>query len=84
MTKKSANPILSRRETLRLLGAAGTTAIVGWAGQPALRLLSNGRNNSTVAASAMVAPQQSCVVRPQLTEGPYFVDEKLNFTRPVE
>jgi protocatechuate 3,4-dioxygenase beta subunit len=63
---------------LRLIGAAGATAIVGWAGQPALRLLSNGRNNSTVAASAMAAPQQSCVVRPQLTEGPYFVDEKLN------
>jgi protocatechuate 3,4-dioxygenase beta subunit len=73
--KKSANPLLSRRETLRLIGAAGATAIVGWASQPALRRLSN---NSTVAASTLVAPQQSCVVRPQLTEGPYFVDEKLN------
>jgi len=25
-----------------------------------------------------VSPQQNCVVKPQLTEGPYFVDERLN------
>jgi protocatechuate 3,4-dioxygenase beta subunit len=81
VTKKSAKSLLSRRETLRLIGAAGATAMVGWAGQPALRLLSNGKHNASVEASSLaglVAPQQSCVVRPQLTEGPYFVDEKLN------
>ena len=57
------------------MGAAGATAIVGWAGAPALKFGSRG---SVAEAASMVSPQQSCVVRPQLTEGPYFVDEKLN------
>jgi protocatechuate 3,4-dioxygenase beta subunit len=73
--KKRSTDLLSRRQTLRLMGAAGATALVGWAGAPAMRLLPTGKR---VEAAGMFAPQQSCVVRPQLTEGPYFVDEKLN------
>ncbi len=71
--KKVSNHSISRRDTLRLIGAAGATALVGWAGRPAMKFLPSGAGSSSVSASAL-----SCVVRPQLTEGPYFVDEKLN------
>src|SRR5258708_29588108 len=33
---------------------------------------------ATAAATAVAATVPSCIVRPALTEGPYFVDEKLN------
>jgi protocatechuate 3,4-dioxygenase beta subunit len=53
---------LTRRELLGLLGAAGATALTG-AGQ---------------AAAALPLPGQlDCVVTPQQTEGPYFVDTRL-------
>ncbi len=54
--------ILSRREALALIGAAGAAgagALVGW--------------SDPVQAQAM-----PCVVVPQHMEGPYFVEEKLN------
>ena len=58
---------LTRRELLKMsLGSAGLLATAGvekWALAPA-------------AIAATAAP--SCVVRPEQTEGPYFVDEKLN------
>ena len=73
MNNRSKHSI-SRRETLRLMGAAGATALVGWASAPSMRFLPTGK----VEAAGMFSPQQTCVVRPQLTEGPYFVDEKLN------
>jgi protocatechuate 3,4-dioxygenase beta subunit len=62
--KLMTNRRFSRRETFRLIGAAGATALVGptIAGKP--------------AAAQDAGP--SCVVTPALTEGPYFVDEKLN------
>ena len=64
---------MSRRRTLRLLGAAGGTAIVGLIAEPAAEFLPLTRSSSVVNAAAL-----DCIVRPQLTEGPYFVDEKLN------
>jgi protocatechuate 3,4-dioxygenase beta subunit len=76
--------ILSRREVLSLIG--GTTLLAACA--PAT--LSAPAATTTVAAAATAAPTTagtaaastvvlpSCVVRPALTEGPYFVDEKLN------
>jgi len=73
MTKKSSKNVISRRETLRLLGAAGATALVGWRGERATGIWPTAGRSSVVNASAL-----SCVVRPQLTEGPYFVDERLN------
>jgi protocatechuate 3,4-dioxygenase beta subunit len=57
--------ILSRREVFALLGAAGA---VGAAGV----LFARGRSVSTVAAQV-----PACVVRPEVTEGPYYVDEDL-------
>jgi protocatechuate 3,4-dioxygenase beta subunit len=71
--RRTQQGLLSRRETLRLLGAAGATALVGFSGKPALRRLASGTRDSVVNAQSL-----SCVVRPLLTEGPYFVDERLN------
>jgi protocatechuate 3,4-dioxygenase beta subunit len=73
MNKDRSKIIMSRRQTLRLLGAAGATAFVAWAGEPAARLLPAVRRNAVAKAAAL-----DCIVRPSLTEGPYFVDEKLN------
>lgn len=58
---------LSRRQLLRLFGATAATAVAG------LQLL---RQRPFNEASAATLP--ACVVRPAQTEGPYFVDEKLN------
>ena len=55
--------ILSRREILALLGAAGYSWIAG--GPP-------------LAAQGQPTGVSGCVVRPEQTEGPYFVDEMLN------
>src|SRR5947208_475886 len=52
----------TRREMLGLLGGAAAVAFVGW-----------GRS-----VSAATAEMPACMVRPFQTEGPYFVDEKLN------
>jgi len=55
--------LLSRREVVLLLGAGATCLVAG-------NLLSR----RTLAGP----PATSCVVRPEQTEGPYFVDERLN------
>lgn len=73
MTKKTSTQLISRRDSLRLIGAAGATAFVAWAGEPAMRFLPKTKLGSVTSAQTL-----SCVVRPALTEGPYFVDEKLN------
>ncbi|MBH0203397.1 MAG: intradiol ring-cleavage dioxygenase [Nitrospira sp.] len=57
-------PLLSRRDAMVLLGA--TSAI--W--------LMNGTRSPAQAASD--TPQSPCIVRPEQTEGPYFVDERLH------
>ena len=56
--------LLSRREVVTILGATG----VAW-------LLSRGFNPRQATAGTLESP---CVVRPAQTEGPYFVDERLN------
>jgi len=55
--------LLSRREVVALLGAAGYAALSGY--RPA------GTQSQPVSATR-------CVVRPEQTEGPYFVDELLH------
>jgi protocatechuate 3,4-dioxygenase beta subunit len=68
---------LSRREVLCFTGATVVTALMGsssshsGSGEPTS--VSTRRPTRT---AAVMAP--SCVVRPQQTEGPYFVDEQLN------
>jgi protocatechuate 3,4-dioxygenase beta subunit len=55
--------VLTRREALAFLGATGA-------------LLFFGCSDST--ASSTGGTSSSCLVRPELTEGPYYVDEELN------
>ncbi|HMV81944.1 MAG TPA: hypothetical protein PLD20_00240 [Blastocatellia bacterium] len=101
MSKKNQ---VSRREVLRLIGAAGTTALAVSGGksvfgfQPAvassaaesLSALTGQTEAAGLTQPAMAAlfepmprvnfdvSQLSCVTKPALTEGPFFVDEKLN------
>lgn len=102
MSKK--NNQVSRREVLRLIGAAGTTALAVNGGssvfgfQPAatssaaesmgaLTRQTEVAGLTQPALAALFEPmprvnfdvsQLSCVTKPALTEGPFFVDEKLN------
>ena len=54
--------LVKRRDMLRFIGGTIAVSLVG-----CLR-----------GKSASGEPNPSCIVRPQQTEGPYFVDEKLN------
>ena len=54
--------ILSRREIIAIMGAGGAALFLG----------------SPVPGLADNHPVPPCVVRPEMTEGPYFVDEHLN------
>ena len=80
--------LLSRREVLGLMGAAGLALVVGCGSDddtptatatrasgptPTAGLTSEDTSPATAGSTAV----PSCVVRPELTEGPYFVDEML-------
>lgn len=54
--------LLSRRETMVLLGATGVAWLMG----------------DTLGQTATGVSRSLCVVRPEQTEGPYFVDERLH------
>lgn len=60
--------VLSRRQAITLLGAAGAVLTAGGGIAAALP-----RPTPAVAAQAV-----NCVVKPQMTQGPYYVDEGLN------
>jgi len=62
----------ARREVLRLLGSFAAAGMLGCS-EGGARTASE----STPVASSS-SGSSSCVVRPQQTEGPYFVDERLN------
>ncbi len=64
---------LSRREMLGLVGATAATVLVGCdRGQPGSIWGSLWSRKPTVTA------MPPCIVRPEQTEGPYFVDDRLN------
>jgi protocatechuate 3,4-dioxygenase beta subunit len=75
--KTPADCNLSRREMLRLTGVTVAAALMN----SSLRQ-SGSEEPTRVSAQrptgAATAATPSCVVRPQQTEGPYFVDEQLN------
>ena len=60
--------ILSRREVVQLIGAGGAAAMFGGAAA-AWPVRAAGLQNT--------APMPGCVVKPEQTEGPYFVDQQL-------
>lgn len=82
--------ILSRREMLKALAGAGTVLAAAGYGTAQAGSLLSGKSLQAEAASQSIrdftaGPSglhavriPSCVVRPALTEGPYFVDELLN------
>jgi protocatechuate 3,4-dioxygenase beta subunit len=71
--------ILTRREMLVLLGGSALVAACAPSTSSSPTTVATQAAARTAAASASAAAVvPSCVVRPALTEGPYFVDEKLN------
>jgi protocatechuate 3,4-dioxygenase beta subunit len=85
--------ILTRREALTLLGAAGTAMLAGCAPGQSDSAQPTRASASTPTSAPVFTPTSvpvqatsavgtatlpACVVRPALTEGPYFVDEMIN------
>lgn len=80
--------IMNRREALILLGMTGAAALIG-ACAPGMAPESLGgagaadgataADQATIAATNVTMPA-TCVVRPEMTEGPLFVEEELNRT----
>lgn len=74
--------ILSRREVLTLFGATSAVALLGACmpiapgGGPPADV--NAGNNIAAVATTNANLPTTCVVRPELTEGPVFVEEDLN------
>jgi protocatechuate 3,4-dioxygenase beta subunit len=66
----SSGRLVSRREMLGLMGTATAVMIFGCPRDPT--------GGVKLQSTAIAADIPSCVVRPEQTEGPYFVDEKLN------
>jgi protocatechuate 3,4-dioxygenase beta subunit len=60
----------TRRDVVRLLGSFAAAGMLGCAGA--------GARAASESPASPASPVGSCVVRPQQTEGPFFVDEKLN------
>jgi protocatechuate 3,4-dioxygenase beta subunit len=79
--------VLSRREVLALMGA-GTVAVAVAACAPGSSVSGSPSSAASAGASAATAPTAStaavasslpsCVVVPELTEGPYYVNENLD------
>lgn len=63
----------SRREMLGALGLGSAALFFGYD-----RLLSMLNDGADLQSGAMAADLPGCAVRPEQTEGPYFVDEKLH------
>jgi protocatechuate 3,4-dioxygenase beta subunit len=71
---KPIGRLLSRREALALLSGAGAVLLVG----TGFKGINLDQIRSTITPTPTATTVPSCVVRPALTEGPYFVDEMLN------
>ena len=67
----------NRREALKVLGVAGAAILGGFTAVQFITGISRkafGQNKSEANTGALPA----CVVRPEVTEGPYYVNEDLN------
>ena len=70
--------VLSRREVLALLGGTALVAACAPATTSPTTAAGTSPAAPTTASAGASLVLPSCVVRPALTEGPYFVDEKLD------
>jgi protocatechuate 3,4-dioxygenase beta subunit len=68
--------LLTRREAVAILGVSGVALLTGCRGSSTRMSADTTVSSSTSTVAA--AGSSMCVVRPELTEGPYFVDEMLN------
>jgi protocatechuate 3,4-dioxygenase beta subunit len=75
---KIGSPIadLSRRGLLMLFGSVAAETILGCGRKRSASEKS--RPAPTLDSAALAAGVPACIVRPEQTEGPYFIDEKLN------
>jgi protocatechuate 3,4-dioxygenase beta subunit len=70
---QSTTALFNRREILYFLGGTALAPLLGcWRGQ------STSVQSTSASAPALASTLPNCIVKPQQTEGPYFVDEKLN------
>jgi protocatechuate 3,4-dioxygenase beta subunit len=79
ITKTPLDPMLKRREVLGFLGGAAVVSLVGCvrrSDEPSVSVAPASAQTPPIEPTPAATP--TCVVRPQQTEGPYFVDEKLN------
>jgi protocatechuate 3,4-dioxygenase beta subunit len=74
--------ILTRREFLALLGTSGAALLAGClpaqSGSETEVTATQASPVAQATATTSISSLPTCVVRPAETEGPYFVDEKLN------
>lgn len=70
--------VLTRREILALLGGGGAAVIAAAYAPGVLAQDATSSPAPTLAASPGASPLPACIVRPELTEGPFFVDEQLD------
>jgi protocatechuate 3,4-dioxygenase beta subunit len=70
-SKKNRGKQISRRQAIEVLGAVGVVSVIG-CGRGAASSATTGSGSGSGSSSA------TCVLTPELTVGPYFVEEKLN------
>lgn len=81
---KPIGTILSRRDVLRILGLGSAAAMLTSCAPNIVETLSPTTTLTSIPATQLASatsttvPIPACVVRPEMTEGPYFVDEMLN------
>jgi protocatechuate 3,4-dioxygenase beta subunit len=89
---KQVGQILNRRDILKILGLGGAATILASCAPEIMETLSPTTIPTIIPTNAAITqavptelslastatPIPMCVVRPELTEGPYFVDEMLN------
>jgi protocatechuate 3,4-dioxygenase beta subunit len=85
---RQVGQILNRRDILKILGLGGAATILASCAPEVVETLSPTATSAPTEAaitqavatelSATSTAIPACVVRPELTEGPYFVDEMLN------
>ena len=73
---KPIGQILSRRDALKVLGIGSAAFLAACAASEGTSTLISTVGSTQVATAA--GSSLDCVVRPELTIGPYFVDEQLN------
>src|SRR5258708_38134611 len=74
----ACSPVATATQALAAITAASASSTATLVPTVAPTAASGTTAAATTAATTVAATLPSCIVRPALTEGPYFVDEKLN------